>query len=157
MDEEQNESNDKKERRAQKREDRDRELTKASRIRTVLHMLPWMVLVLVLTLVGFGSWKFYRAINLVSDSLGQDLSREFADQGQEHMKEGERAGEPYNSNPPTSGPHWPDPLKDGIYNTEKPDAGAIHALEHGRIWISYKSSIPQSTKEAIERLAGSQG
>ena len=72
------------------------------------------------------------------------------------MKEGERAKDPYNSNPPTSGPHWPEGVRDGIYDRSQPDEGLIHSLEHGRIWISYKSSIPESAKEAIKKLARSQ-
>jgi len=148
MDQEQNEILSKKERREQKREDRASELAKAARTRTLLRMLPWVALAVVVVAVAFGLWKFYRAAGLAPD--------EFADQGEVHMKEGERAKDPYNSNPPTSGPHWPEGVRDGIYDRSQPDEGLIHSLEHGRIWISYKSSIPESAKEAIEKLARSQ-
>ncbi len=146
----------KKERRMEKRVMREHELVRVARIKKFLHLLPWIVLALVLAALAWGTWTFYRAINRAADTVGPDLSREFESQGQDHMQEGEHATEPYNSNPPTSGPHWPDPLRDGIYDTEKPDEAIIHSMEHGRVWISYKSSIPENTKEAIKKLARSQ-
>ncbi len=156
MDQEQNEVLSKKERRDQKRENRDSELARAVRIRMMLRVLPWVALAVVVIAVAFGAWKFFRATGRAPESIGSDFSREFADQGEVHMKEGERAKDLYNSNPPTSGPHWPEGVRDGIYDRSQPDEGLIHSLEHGRIWISYKSSIPESAKEAINKLAGSQ-
>src|SRR3990167_2110127 len=47
----------------------------------------------------------------------------------------------YNSNPPSSGDHWPTPLKNGIYDTQQPDEQIVHNLEHGYIWISYKPQV----------------
>ncbi len=44
----------------------------------------------------------------------------------------------YNSNPPTSGPHWPAPAKNGVYDNQLPDEQLVHNLEHGYIWISYR-------------------
>lgn len=44
----------------------------------------------------------------------------------------------YNSNPPTSGDHWPEPAEWGIYLSPLPDEQLVHNLEHGGIWISYK-------------------
>ena len=66
------------------------------------------------------------------------------------MNEGTRVQ--YQSNPPTSGNHWPVPLSDGIYDKEKPDEAAVHGMEHGKVWISYKPSIPDQTKKALEEL-----
>ena len=79
-----------------------------------------------------------------------DLSKAVADEGRTHVSEG--ASVEYNSNPPTSGNHWPVPLSDGVYSTEKPDEAIVHSLEHGRVWVSYKPSIPDQTKKALEEL-----
>ncbi|MBI3974884.1 MAG: DUF3105 domain-containing protein [Armatimonadetes bacterium] len=46
----------------------------------------------------------------------------------------------YNSNPPTSGPHWPSPATWGVYTEPLPDEVLVHNLEHGGIWISYKDA-----------------
>src|SRR3989344_5078 len=45
--------------------------------------------------------------------------------------------EAYNSNPPTSGPHYEQPSRWGVSQAELPDEQLIHNLEHGGIWISY--------------------
>lgn len=43
----------------------------------------------------------------------------------------------YNSNPPTSGPHFPVWAKGGVYDRVISDGHLIHSLEHGYIVISY--------------------
>ena len=49
----------------------------------------------------------------------------------------------YNSNPPTSGPHSL-PVEGGFYSTEIKDINAVHNLEHGFIWITYKNVDDQT-------------
>jgi hypothetical protein len=43
----------------------------------------------------------------------------------------------YNSNPPTSGTHYPDPQHAGVYTKAPPDGNLVHSLEHGTIIIWY--------------------
>lgn len=57
--------------------------------------------------------------------------------GRDHVLEGTKISH-YNSDPPTSGPHWPQPAEWGIYLSPLPDEQLVHNLEHGGIWISYK-------------------
>lgn len=38
---------------------------------------------------------------------------------------------------PAGGPHYPTPLRQGIYEAPVADGNAIHSLEHGMVWISY--------------------
>ena len=59
-------------------------------------------------------------------------------QGREHIQVGAKHEE-YNSNPPTSGSHYAKEADWGIYESELPDEQAIHNLEHGGIWLSYKN------------------
>jgi hypothetical protein len=69
-----------------------------------------------------------------------DNSQSFADQGNEHIAS-TAPREPYNSNPPTSGPHnqqWVSPLQ--VYTQVWPDDMLIHNLEHGHIWLSYRDA-----------------
>lgn len=67
-------------------------------------------------------------------------TQEFAIVGREHIESGTPGGN-YNSDPPTSGPHWNGPANKGVYDKEFPDEQLIHNLEHGYIWISYKPGV----------------
>ena len=64
--------------------------------------------------------------------------------------------EAYNSNPPTSGDHLAQPAGWGVYSTPLTDEQAIHNLEHGGIWISYKD-IDDQTKAQLETIAKANG
>lgn len=70
--------------------------------------------------------------------------------GRDHVPEGTKVIG-YNSNPPTSGNHWPTPAYWGFYNTPLPDEQLVHNLEHGGIWISYKD-IDGATKTKLLKL-----
>ena len=86
--------------------------------------------------------------------LGSDYSKEMPYEGATHVPEGTAVE--YRSHPPTSGNHWPDPLLDGIYDTEKPDEAIVHSLEHGRIWISYKPEIGEEVISALKEAVSGQ-
>jgi hypothetical protein len=75
-----------------------------------------------------------------------DESIEFANLGQEHIEVG-APHELYNSNPPTSGPHYASPVRADVYDQELPDENLVHNLEHGHIWLSYRDA---SDQEAID-------
>ena len=64
---------------------------------------------------------------------------EYAQQSRDHILPGQ-PHPPYSSNPPTSGWHFPVPADWGFYNEELPDELVVHNLEHGGIWISYRSA-----------------
>lgn len=57
--------------------------------------------------------------------------------GREHVEVGTTVTT-YNSNPPTSGPHYPTWATWGIHDEQIQDEYLVHNLEHGGIWISYK-------------------
>ncbi|HEY9846255.1 MAG TPA: DUF3105 domain-containing protein, partial [Candidatus Caenarcaniphilales bacterium] len=70
------------------------------------------------------------------------------DLGQEHVPEGTQVT--YNSNPPTSGPHYQYPAAWGIYKTPPRDEFLVHNLEHGGVLISYN---PEQIKgQELRRL-----
>lgn len=70
------------------------------------------------------------------------------DQGREHVGPGHQHA--YNSNPPTSGWHYPQTAEWGAYREELPDETLLHNLEHGGVWISYKSDIAPEMREKLE-------
>jgi len=63
--------------------------------------------------------------------------QDFDEQGTEHISESGQFT--YNSNPPTSGPHYGQAPTWGFYENSIDDESAIHAIEHGGIWVSYKN------------------
>ena len=58
-----------------------------------------------------------------------------ADLGRKHVPAGEVVE--YNSNPPTSGSHYEDWIRSGVYDTTKDDRNLVHSLEHGYVIMSY--------------------
>jgi hypothetical protein len=56
--------------------------------------------------------------------------------------------------PPAGGPHYLAPSAAGTYEAPIADGNAVHALEHGLVWISYQPEL--ATAETIEALAGLQ-
>lgn len=71
--------------------------------------------------------------------------------GRDHVPEGTKVKN-YNSNPPTSGSHWPTPAPWGFYSEPVPDEVVVHNLEHGGIWISYKS-VDDATIAKLKAIA----
>jgi hypothetical protein len=72
----------------------------------------------------------------------------------EHIAQGDEH-EPYNTNPPTSGPHYGSPLApidSGFYTEEIEAEKVIHNLEHGQIVIYYNLDAPEETLDEIEQL-----
>jgi hypothetical protein len=59
---------------------------------------------------------------------------------------------PYNSVPPTSGPHVPWVLAPGIYEEDIPEELQPHPLEHGHILIQYAPSLPSDEIGELERF-----
>lgn len=79
------------------------------------------------------------------------MGEEYSNLGQQHIAVGATHAE-YNSNPPTSGPHYLQPARWGVYQEELPDEQLIHNLEHGGIWISYRG-LDAATIAKIEDIA----
>lgn len=73
----------------------------------------------------------------------------------DHIEVG-AAHDPYNSNPPTSGPHYNQsglgPVPAGFYDdaTEAPPEGVVHNLEHGMIVIYYNPDAPAAVIADVE-------
>ncbi|MBI3732287.1 MAG: DUF3105 domain-containing protein, partial [Chloroflexi bacterium] len=69
--------------------------------------------------------------------------------GGQHVQIGQQHA-PYNSTPPTSGPHWDAPADWGIYHDPVPEERWVHNLEHGGIVILY--NCPQDCPDLLNRL-----
>jgi hypothetical protein len=91
-----------------------------------------------------------------NDPLGVSLAdagckdvETFDDQGQQHIAVGEPHA-PYNSSPPTSGPHYETPAQPNFYPAELPTEQVVHNLEHGQIVIWYSPDLPDEDTADIE-------
>lgn len=71
--------------------------------------------------------------------------------GREHIASG-TSGSGYNSDPPSSGPHWPNPAKNGVYDDPLPDEQVIHSLEHGHVWIAYRPDVGDEVKNKLKEI-----
>ncbi|KKW33236.1 MAG: hypothetical protein UY78_C0016G0003 [Parcubacteria group bacterium GW2011_GWA1_53_13] len=70
--------------------------------------------------------------------------QEFPIEGRAHVSLGTPVT--YNTNPPTSGDHFAEAESWGVNEKEVEDKAAVHGLEHGGIWISYKDIDEESIK-----------
>src|SRR5258708_28477682 len=93
--------------------------------------------VIVSAMVALGFWLFKSSEKQTANLPGQT----FPNLGQEHITQASTDHKPYNSNPPTSGPHWPQPANWGAYSTTQADEQMNHNLEHSGFFISYKPSM----------------
>lgn len=78
------------------------------------------------------------------------IGETIASQGANHVPEGTK--EEYNTNPPTSGPHYANSQPAGIYDKPVPDGNLIHSMEHGAVILWYKSDIPASDSAKLKSV-----
>lgn len=137
-----------------------------SKVREILARIPLLVWFLVPTIVLVVVGVFIMTsvakknqMKANSDNLeAEEVSKEvegtqvYKGVSREHIQSG-TPGSGYNSNPPSSGPHWQGSAKNGIYDKELADEQLIHSLEHGYIWISYKSDAPDDVKNKLKEIA----
>jgi hypothetical protein len=58
----------------------------------------------------------------------------------------------WNTDPPTSGPHYPVPAVYGEYTEPLQIAQVVHNLEHGAIFILYGDDVPQATIDQLSEF-----
>lgn len=92
----------------------------------------WPVLIGIVLVVTVGYWLIGDKETVEEAPL---LARSVESQGADHVADISEIS--YNSNPPTSGPHFPVWAKRGVYDRMLSDGYLIHSLEHGYVIISY--------------------
>jgi Protein of unknown function (DUF3105) len=58
----------------------------------------------------------------------------------------------YQDNPPTNGRHYQIPAEDGLYHEAPTDEQLVHTLEHGRVIVWAKPSLPEEARQSIRAL-----
>jgi hypothetical protein len=62
----------------------------------------------------------------------------------------------YPQNPPVGGDHDPVWQNCGYYDKPVRNENAVHSLEHGAVWITYRPDLPQAQIDTLKALAESQ-
>ncbi|MEX2587849.1 MAG: DUF3105 domain-containing protein [Actinomycetota bacterium] len=78
---------------------------------------------------------------------------EHENEGRDHLGQGQTYDD-YQTNPPTSGPHNPQPAPWGSYRETVDPESLVHSLEHGGIVVHYKD-LGNSEVDALENLVDS--
>jgi hypothetical protein len=58
----------------------------------------------------------------------------------------------YPQTPPVGGPHNPVWLRCGVYTEPLPNVHAVHSMEHGAVWITYRPSVTGGDLDTLHRL-----
>lgn len=109
----------------------------------------WIIIsvIVLLIILGGGVFLLTKPQSSSSDQpqqAGKYKWQRYPDLGRTHVKEGTKIT--YNSNPPTSGPHYPVWQKYGILDKPVADEYLVHSLEHGYIIFSYNcAKLPKTT------------
>jgi hypothetical protein len=63
----------------------------------------------------------------------------------------------YKDNPPTTGRHYQVPAEDGVYAGNPPqDEALVHGLEHGRVIVWVKPTVPRDARATIRAMVEDQ-
>ena len=94
-------------------------------------------------------------VEAAAKAAGCELeSNEVADplaDGTYHLQSQTDSGD-HKQNPPTSGLHNPVPADDGLYETAPTDEQLVHSLEHGRVILWAKPTLPEDARAALRAL-----
>lgn len=131
----------------QKRIDRKAAPAKQQRERKLLRWGGILLARLLLLLVGYGmyQWLSTRDENRVPDGV---VSYNYT--GGEHSDDTVE----YTEAPPVGGTHNPVWQTCTFYDGVIANENAVHSLEHGAVWITYRSDISEGDKETLKDWAG---
>ena len=90
-------------------------------------------------------------VGVAVNEAGCEEVEEFEALEGQHIKEG-TAHAPYNSDPPSSGPHYEIPADTGFYSSPLEPERVVHNMEHGQIVIWFSDSLDAEEKGQIEEI-----
>jgi len=133
------------------------ERRKAERRKDALrrNMITIVVALLVAGLVVFAitneKQQAEAPVGVGGEEAGCDPVEEFEAQEGQHIDEG-AAHDPYNSDPPTSGPHYATPADAGFYPSALQTEQVVHNLEHGQVVIWYATDLEAEDVDLVEEI-----
>jgi hypothetical protein len=108
--------------------------------------LGWTALAVgVLVVGGMGSWLYARARGPAPGDFVASL-------GNEHIPTSETPHIPYNSDPPTSGPHLPYIAPWGVHTRPIVKELQVHNLEDGGVVVNYKPQCADQVQAGLRAI-----
>ena len=113
------------------------------------HKVIGGIILLTLVIIFGGTWLSSKEGAKNTEKLSKSMMGEkIPDMGGEHVARG-AVHSGYNSNPPTSGPHWTAVAGPRIKTESVPDELVLHSMEHGAAVVWYKDDLTESDVEKI--------
>lgn len=120
-------------------------------------VITGIVLATLLVIFGGAFWydksQSVERVRLAEGPMGEKIPL----MNSNHVLEG-AAHEAYNSNPPTSGPHWAGVAGPGIKTEQVPDELMLHSMEHGAAVVWYRADLSEDEvgkiKSAFRNASG---
>ena len=114
------------------------------------HKIIVGVMLLTVVIIVGGVWLSDKKGSQNRKRLSKTMMGEkMPDLGSMHVVRGKPHPE-YNSNPPTSGPHWAGVAGPGIKDEPIPDELVLHSMEHGAAVVWYKEGLEQNEIDKIK-------
>ncbi|GAA4405320.1 DUF3105 domain-containing protein [Fodinibacter luteus] len=111
---------------------------KERRTRLILITSVATVVLLIAGVVGFTVWRDVSTRPTLDAVKTYDVTRE-------HTTDPVT----YEQTPPAGGDHHPAWLNCGVYTEPVPDELAVHSLEHGAVWVTYRPDLPAEQVKAL--------
>jgi len=113
------------------------------------HKVIGGVILVTLVIILGGTWLSNKEEVKNNEKLSKSMMGEkMPDMGGQHVVRG-ATHLAYNSNPPTSGPHWTDVAGPGVKDGPVPDELILHSMEHGAAVVWYREGMDQSDVNKI--------
>ena len=97
-----------------------------------------------------------KVTDLASAAAAADCKQTSAQaESAEHKPDGERIE--YATNPPAAGNQYAEPTQDGAYGEPLPDGNVVHALEHSRVAIWFKPTLPREARAELKAMFDQDG
>jgi hypothetical protein len=117
---------------------------RAQRRRNVLFGLTLAVVLA----AGFGGIAWLVAARSAGGTSAIDGVQSFSGLARTHVQ----GKVSYRQTPPAGGPHSPVWLNCGIYTSPVPNENAVHSMEHGAAWVTYRPGLPAAGRTALQDL-----
>lgn len=132
-----------------RREGRLKAAERHRRQRRIVRAIVAVAAVLVVAGLGYGA---YAIVQAQRERQPPDGVVTYSNLSREHT-----TGEVnYDPIPPVGGPHAPIWQNCGFYTQPVQNETAVHSLEHGAVWITYRPDLPGDQIERLRQLAESQ-
>lgn len=119
-----------------KKEQRRQQLAKDKRKRNLTIAVPIILVVVVLTAMGIYRFRPVEGtVDFGTQERNHDLEAEFVSADA----------------PPVGGSHNPAWQNCGIYDVPVDDSLAVHALEHGAVWLTYNPDLSQDIIDELQQ------